>query len=173
MRLGSVGERLARVEAAAVEAVEELRGRGVRAAIIGGLAVIEHGYARSTADVDLLVVESSRVTGTPLGIPGVSLPGWDVPVDVLFIDARAPFLRASVFEATDKSPPVIGLAPLVYLKLSASRAKDFADVVELLKVDLPGREEEVRRWLAAHAPHLVSKFYRAVDTARRELAEQR
>jgi hypothetical protein len=168
LRLGSVGQRLARVEAVAVEAVDRLRERGVRAAIVGGLAVIEHGYARSTTDVDLMVVEHHRVTGPPLGIPGVSLPGWDVPVDVLFIDSKAAFLRDAVIAASSRTPPVIDLDSLVYLKLSARRAKDFADVVELLKVDLPAREWRIRAFLERHGRHLRDRFENAVKAAHEE-----
>ena len=169
--LGTVGARLARVEEVAVEAVEVLRQRGARAAIVGGLAVVEHGYARATADVDLMVVESHRVTGTPLGIPGVSMEGWDVPVDVLYIDPKASFLRDEVIAASGRTPPVLALEPLIFLKLSAYRMKDRADIVELLKVDM-ARVEAVRRWLARHAAApLRERFEQAVEAAREELAE--
>jgi predicted nucleotidyltransferase len=155
----------------AIEAVRELDHRGVRACIVGGLAVVEHGYARATADVDLMVVESHRVTGTPLGIPGVSMEGWDVPVDVLYIDPKASFLRDEVIAASGRTPPVLALEPLIFLKLSAYRMKDRADIVELLKVDM-ARVEVVRRWLARHvSADLRERFERAVAAATEELAE--
>lgn len=145
---GTAGKTLARVEEVAVESVDELALRGVRSCIVGGLAVVAHGYGRSTGDVDLMAVESHRVTGTPLGIPGVSVPGWGVPVDVLFLDGHPAFLREEVIAASHRSPPVLALEPLAYLKLKAGRAKDFADVVELLKVDLDARVEQVRFFFA-------------------------
>jgi hypothetical protein len=167
--LGSAGKTLDRAEAVAIEAVEVLRQRGARAAIVGGLAVVEHGYARATSDVDLMVVEANRVTGTPLGIPGVSMEGWDVPVDVLYIDPKASFLRDEVIAASERTPPVIGLPALIFLKLSAYRMKDRADIVELLKLDM-ARVEAVRRWLARHAAApLRERFERAVEAAREEL----
>ena len=167
--LGSTGKTLARAEEIATEAVDELAMRGVRAAIVGGLAVVHHGYGRATSDVDLMAVESHRVTGTPLGIPGVSVPGWDVPVDVLFLTGHPPALRDAVIAASRQSPPVLGLEPLVYLKLSAHRMKDRADVVELLKVDM-NRVGLVRSWLARHASaDLRARFERAVEAAREEL----
>jgi hypothetical protein len=167
--LGSTGKTLARAEEIAVEAVDELAMRGVRACIVGGLAVVHHGYGRATSDVDLMAVESHRVTGTPLGIPGVSVPGWEVPVDVLFLTGHPLALRDAVIAASQQRLPVLGLEPLVYLKLSAYRMKDRADVVELLKVDME-RVEPVRSWLARHASAaLRARFERAVEAAREEL----
>lgn len=167
---GSMEKTVARVEEVAVEAVDSLRQRGARAAIVGGLAVMHHGYARSTTDVDLMVVESNRVTGAPLGIPGVTIEGWDIPVDVLFMDSKASFLRDEIIAASRRTPPVLALEPLMFLKLSAGRAKDFADVVELLKVDME-RVQRVRGYLARHAASSIrERFERAVTTAREELA---
>jgi hypothetical protein len=167
--LGSIGKALTEAETVAVEATNFLRQRGVQTAIVGGLAVAHHGYARATSDVDLMVVESHRVTGTPLGIPGVSLPGWGVPVDCLFIDPAAKFLREAVVAASQQSPPVLAVEPLMFLKLSAGRAKDFADVVELLKVDMT-RVPRVRAYLARHAgAHQRERFERAYAAAYDEL----
>ena len=169
---GTAGRTLARVEEVAVEAVRELDHRGVRACIVGGLAVVAHGYGRSTCDVDLMAVESNRVTGTPLGIPGVSISGWDVPVDVLFLDGHPQFLRDEVVAASQRALPVLALEPLVYLKLNAGRAKDFADVVELLKVDLNARVEQVRFFFIRKfvARHLRERLERAVAAASAEMA---
>jgi hypothetical protein len=168
--LGSAGTTLARAEAASVEAVEALFHRGVRSCIVGGLAVVHHGYGRATSDVDLMAVECHRVTGTPLGIPGVSITGWDVPVDVLFLDRHPLFMRDEVIAASQHTPPVLALEPLVFLKLSAGRAKDFADVVELLKVDM-SRVEQVRGWLHQRRVErrLLERFERAASAASEEL----
>ena len=163
-----IGEGLTKAERVAEEVTRDLADAGVHAAIIGGLAVAAYGYPRATADVDLLVVESNRIQGVPLGIPGASFMRDGVPVDALFIGKDEGFLRDAVFRA-EGTPPVIPLPALVYLKLKARRAKDVADIVELLKVDMAGRVPEVRSWLRRHSPRMAEKFDSIVSMAREEL----
>lgn len=171
MGFGSVGKTLSAAERVAEEVSREFTGQGIRHAIVGGLAVAAHGYPRSTADVDLLVLDSSRVQGHPIGIPGVGFVRDGIPVDVLFIGATEGFLREAVLSG-EGVPPVLPLPALIYLKLKASRAKDFGDVVELLKVDT-GRIEPAREWLVRYTPFWVrGRFENAVKAARAELKEQ-
>lgn len=55
---------------------------------------------------------------------------------------------------------------LLYLKLKSPRAKDRADLVELINAgaDVP----RTRSWLATHAPPLVESLDEAVRAARAE-----
>lgn len=166
-RFGSAGKDLSEAERAAEEISREFSERGIRHAIVGGLAVVAHGYARSTADVDILVTEAERVQGRPLGIPGVSFEKSGVPVDVLFIEKHERFLRDAVTEA-EGTPPIIPFPALAYLKLKAGRAKDFADLVELLKAD-PTKVAPAREWLHRNTPFwIASRFENVVSAAKSE-----
>jgi len=116
--------------------------------LVGGIAVVHHGYERSTRDLDVLVPAGAEVAIDPLleahgfmrqsrtrllhAASGVSIdlliagdpmprpgqPSYPEPVDVL---------------ASPRDPGVIGLAGLVVLKLRAGRLQDRADVAALLK----------------------------------------
>lgn len=155
--LTGAGARLSHVEDVATAVSADFRLRGIRHAIVGGLAVIAHGYERATADVDLLVLNSGRVQGRAIGIPGAGFC-WDgVPVDCLFCSAGEGFLTGAVGRAAPdpSGRPIIPLSALVYLKIKANRAKDRADVVELLKVNAPG---PVALWIARHAPHFTDRL---------------
>jgi hypothetical protein len=116
--------------------------------LVGGVAVVHHGYARTTEDVDILVdsgvasqldpllaahsferVSSARLRHTPttvrvdLLVAGEPMPG------------REPHRYPSPSDvgASARDPMVIDLQGLVSLKLRARRHRDLADVVELLK----------------------------------------
>jgi hypothetical protein len=162
-----IGEGLTKAEKVAEEVTRDLSAAGIHAAIVGGLAVAAYGYPRATADVDLLVVEGQRIEGVPLGIPGVSFVRGGVPVDALFIGKDEGFLRDAVFRA-EGEPPILPLPALVYLKLKARRAKDVADIVELLKVDMAERVPAVRSWLRRHSPRMAERFESIVSMAREE-----
>jgi hypothetical protein len=121
----------------------------VRPVIIGGLAVNHHGYMRVTADVDILVARQEAV---PLYRRLRSEPGWrrysegfknveiGVGLDICVEGERtAPgsaeeFPDPAELATIDLDPlPVPALAELLALKVMSGRARDDADVVELLK----------------------------------------
>lgn len=125
-----------------------LRRAGSPFRLVGGLAVVHHGYARYTADVDVLVTrEGSRALDPLLEAHGFERAGprrlthtaTGVRVDllregdVLHGRRRAPLPSPADVPCSESDPNVIGLAPLVSLKLDAGRAQDIADLVELLK----------------------------------------
>jgi len=122
---------------------------GVRPIVIGGLAVNHHGYMRVTADVDILVARGEVVA---LYRRLRSEPGWkrysegfkntvlDIGLDVCVEGERtAPrsteeFPDPSALTVVDVGPlPVPALGELLALKVMSGRARDDADVVELLK----------------------------------------
>jgi hypothetical protein len=125
------------------------REAGVRPLVVGGLAVNHHGYMRFTADVDILVAREEAV---PLYRRLKAEPGWkrhaegfkntfvDVGLDICVEGERTSPGSAEEFPApaelrkVDVRPlPVPALAELIALKVMSGRARDDADVVELLK----------------------------------------
>ena len=138
---------------------------GVRHLVVGGLAVAAHGYPRSTKDVDFLVGDEAfehHDGGVVTMRPGVPIQVAGVVVDFLSIDASEPYLEAAVRASGDIAPATV----LVYLKLKSPRAKDRADLVELVKADL--EVGTVRDYLATNAPEHLAKFDAIVDVARTE-----
>ena len=121
----------------------------VKPVVIGGLAVNHHGYMRFTADVDILVARA-EVVGLYRRLR--SEPGWKkhaegfkntvlgVGLDVCVEGERtAPRSREELpdpaeLAVIDVGPlPVPELSELLALKVMSGRARDDADVVELLK----------------------------------------
>ncbi len=125
------------------------REAGVRPLVIGGLAVNHHGYMRVTADVDILV---SRDEAVPLYRRLKSEPGWKrhaegfkntivgVGLDICVEGERTAPGSTEEFpnpgelkKAGIRPLPVPALSELIALKVMSARARDDADVVELLK----------------------------------------
>lgn len=122
--------------------------------IVGGLAVQEHGYARLTLDVDVVVpdvLEAIEFLTADLTGPFVRVPNCEdrltdrrngVKVDLLPANrvlrrgCKVPFPEPKKVFAT---PQIVGLEDLISLKLDSwsesplRRAKDYADVIEILK----------------------------------------
>jgi hypothetical protein len=121
----------------------------VRPVVIGGLAVNHHGYMRVTADVDILVARGEAVA---LYRRLRSEPGWrrysagfkntelGVGLDICVEGERtAPGSKeefpdpAQLLTVAVNPLPVPALSELLALKVMSGRARDDADVVELLK----------------------------------------
>ena len=122
--------------------------------IVGGLAVQEHGYPRFTIDVDVVVPDvlaaveflTADVVGPFRRVPGVDDrlvdTRYDVKIDllpagrVLRHGCEVPF---PVPKEVSEEPRIVSLPDLVSLKLDSyrasplRRAKDFADVTELIQ----------------------------------------
>jgi hypothetical protein len=138
-----------------------LNNAGIDFVVIGGWAVIAHGYVRATRDVDVLVADSpavrrqvtealaaldaTRLDGTVL-TAGLAMPdqGWQVNtrvgrVDVL-LEGPPPLDLAGVkadaerrvIDGTDVL--ISGLAHLVAFKRLANRITDRADLEELERI---------------------------------------
>jgi hypothetical protein len=127
---------------------ELLASAGVPFKVVGGLAVIHHGYARTTEDIDLLIEAGSqerldarlapcgfaretpdrlrhRATGVAvhLLIAGEPMPRPGGP----------PYPSPDSLRSSPEDAAVVSLDALVRLKLLAGRHQDRADVVALLR----------------------------------------
>jgi hypothetical protein len=141
------------VIAAAGKVFEEV---GANAVIVGGAAVIRHGYPRPTQDRDFLI--DYHVVGN-LADRLEHDPDWErleirqyafrhrstgIQIDFLvsgdLIQMGRPYLFPSADEVeTDSSIeniPVVGLHDLMWLKLLAGRMQDLADIMQLCKIHL-------------------------------------
>jgi hypothetical protein len=150
-----------------LQAVRDLlNDAGVAFKIVGGVAVVHHGYERATMDVDVLIAADAL----PRLDAALAGHGFDRPalhrlhhvetggrVDLLLAGAPLPRQGAGVYPspaelgASPRDPDVVDLPGLLALKLRAHRRRDIADVVELLKGVDDGRyialEAEVDRSL--------------------------
>jgi hypothetical protein len=146
-------------------ASEALRQASVRHVVIGGLAVGANGHPRATKDVDFLVgAEAFEHHGKLVTLrAGVPFQVDGVAIDFLSPEANEPFLEATLANAPGS---VIEAAPLVYMKLKASRMQDRADVVALIKASLD--IDACRAYLEINAPSFVSRFDALIEIAARE-----
>lgn len=162
----------------------------VRPLVIDGLAVNHHGYMRFTADVDILV---SREEAVPLYRRLKSEAGWKrhaegfkntmvgVGLDICVEGERTAPGSTEEFPSPARMKkvalrplPVPALSELIALKVMSGRARDDADVVELLKRHLgraaPLRKEAARRLRTKDARMRLAAL---VSRAKKEAARQR
>lgn len=145
-----------------------LQKRGVPHAVAGGMAVGAYSDSRMTKDVDIVVpADAEAVVQELADLPAVAsevtrqtLHGQGgIAIDLLTVTVRGVPIDFLVMppefpeDLLDGSPEVDGLpvlkpAALVFMKLTAARTKDTADVVEMLK---SGRvdKDEVAEYLRA------------------------
>lgn len=121
---------------------------GVPHALVGGVAVLHHGYVRATHYLDLLLARSDLSRLEPL----LDRHGFTqtranrlhhrpsrVDVDLLFAGEARPRPGAPPYPSplalgrSPREPDVVDLPALLDLKLTAARHQDLADVVALLK----------------------------------------
>ncbi len=126
-----------------------LRAASIDFRIIGGMAVVHHGYERLTVDLDVLIATDGPAKLEPfLDRFGFSRStesrlvheSTGVRVDVLvegntLVGPRScpPLPSPAAVGASPADPEVVSLAGLLTLKLDAGRRQDLTDVVELLK----------------------------------------
>jgi hypothetical protein len=116
--------------------------------LVGGLAVIHHGYVRATRDIDLLVDRDEIARIEPLLAEGgfertspqrLRHGASGVDVDLLFAGDSIPprervrFPSPASVGRSAREGDVVDLPDLVALKLQAGRHQDVADVVGLLQ----------------------------------------
>ena len=155
-----------KVRDAALRTAAQLTHLGVRHALVGGLAVGAHGYVRATKDVDFLVGDEAfehhglLVTfksGIPIEVDGIR-------IDYLSPAALGGHLESALESGTESvGVNVIGLEPLIFMKLVARRRQDLLDVVELLKAGANPRS--VRSYLESTGPELLESFDRLAEEA--------
>ena len=135
------------------------RQRGLPFVVIGGLAVIQHGYSRLTTDFDLLVERTRKEPWHSLLLElGYELiheaqafsqysaqqgPGW--PIDLMFVnDSTFARMLAAAKPTTigDALLQLVSLEHLLALKLHALKhsnlrrfLKDFEDVIHLVQLN--------------------------------------
>jgi hypothetical protein len=116
--------------------------------VVGGVAVVHHGYARTTRDVDVLLTSEAAERVAPAlarhGFDRLCATRWrhresGAEVDLLFSGdpipprARRRFPAPAAVARSSREPDIAGLAPLLELELAAGRHQDVADVVGLLQ----------------------------------------
>ncbi len=147
-----------RVHQALRKIAKRLDGLGIDYAIVGGMALVHHGYQRFTSDVDILITREDR-DRLHREVEGLGyLPPFSGSKDLRDTDlgVRIEFLTTGDFPGDGKPKPVafpepgtvseldegvryITLPALVTLKLASGmtntgRLKDLADVQELIKL---------------------------------------
>ena len=150
-------------------------------ALVGGVAVIHHGYVRATRDLDLLLerdgldaltrhlAEHGFERSAPSRLRHVES---GVDVDLLFAGDPRPRPGAPPYPGphdlarSPRESDVVDLPGLLDLKLVAGRHQDLADVVALLK---PLGESEYLALESALPPELRGQLYRLRRDALDEL----
>ncbi len=165
MDLNSVFEFVSpKIRDAALKTAAQLSHLGIRHALVGGLAVGAHGYVRATKDVDFLVGDEAfehhgvLVTfksGVPIEVDGVR-------IDYLSPAALGVHMESALDAVTESvGVKVIGVEPLIFMKLLARRRQDLLDVVEVLKAGANARL--IRSYLEEKSPELLESFDRLVE----------
>lgn len=158
---GVVSERILRAMRDATLRLDDLQ---IPYALIGGLAVGAHGAPRATKDVDFLVGEEAFEHHGPIVSfrAGLPIESGGVAVDPVSIGAEETFLVEAIQAATQSfGVPVIGIGPLIYMKLSAGRRQDEADVQRLMEAG--SHERAAREYLEQHAPQLLPDLERCLE----------
>jgi hypothetical protein len=119
-----------------------LREHKIRGGVIGGVAVVLHGYRRTTDDVDVLVQQRLDDLKAPLRAEGVEFDAAErefrhqgVPVHL--VDETLAKFAPKEFRDID-GVQTVGLADLISMKLHSGtsemlRAQDLADVIGLIR----------------------------------------
>ncbi len=139
---------------------------GVRHWLVGGLAVGAYGHPRATKDVDFFVGDEAFEHGGGLVTmkPGVPIQANGVVIDHL-VAQDEPFLSAGL-PTPEVQLEVAPIEVLLYLKLKSPRAKDRADIIELIKAGAD--VVRARAFLVSHASQFLPSLDRAVEEARSE-----
>jgi hypothetical protein len=141
---------------------EALNAAQARYVVVGGLATVLHGFARLTADIDMMVDLDPPEAATTMGalsgiglrprapVPAMSFAdstlrlGWmrDKGMTVfsvdLFVDNPIPFAevwaRSEIVELARTSVRIASIADIIALKRMAGRPQDLQDIAALEKI---------------------------------------
>lgn len=158
------------VEVALAELRALLARSRVSYALVGSVAVIHHGYERTTRDIDLLLDREGVSRLAPLlhaaGFDASGERRWrhrstGVQVDLLLAGELMPrerdrYPHPDRLGRSPRESDIVDLPALMALKLQAARFRDEADVVELLQ---PLDEGEYLTVEAALAPELRPRLF--------------
>lgn len=142
----------------AIETSQRLTELGIPHALIGGLAVGLHGHPRATKDVDFLVGAEAFILTEPIIVYREELAELARvgEIDLMGVPPGHEELNGMLALPVSGQVPVIPVEALVYLKLSANRHQDRADVHALLSAGAELRQ--LRDYLASYAPELLSRL---------------
>ena len=159
------------------KALKVLADNAIPHLIAGGIAVQERGYPRNTIDVDIIVpnIRTAHQALLDVGFEqskksrnAVADPKSKVEIDLLpggkRLLADAPLPLPLPTTVSDE-PQIVPLDSLINMKLSAGRAKDFSDVVQLIKANLL-----LKSYCANEVVQVA--FHKAWDTATAEQAAE-
>ncbi len=164
------------------EVAEEIRRHGVPCCLIGAAALAVHGFARYSADIDLLTLDrrvlsenfwkgASPAPEVRVGDADDPLAGvvrWHVEPEVDLIAGKghaARFALETAAPAPGLPCPVATPLALALLKLEAASPQDLADVLSLAAVQ---RELNGAPWVAEIPSH-VAKLSAAARAAWQQL----
>ena len=165
----------ASLEVALLKAVKVLVHHGIPHLVAGGFAVQEHGYCRTTQDLELLV------PNTPEAMEKLLAGGFEKSSDssavVVDTDSKVKIkllpgggrvfakdkLGQPMPTVVSEQPQVMSLAQLLNTKLSRGWMKDLSDVVQLIKANSLTREYPVDGTVR-------TDYEKAWDTAEAEMA---
>ncbi|MBX3251555.1 MAG: hypothetical protein KF901_30530 [Myxococcales bacterium] len=166
------------------DALPELRrllaAAGVPYRLVGGVAVVHHGYVRATEDIDVLVpadaLEALDAACEAHGFERATARrlrhrSTGVSVDLLVAGDAIPrgedvYPDPTTLDVSETAPDVVGLTGLARLKLMGRRHQDDADLVALLqRLD----EGEYLGLEAATPPHLRGRLLTLREDALEEL----
>lgn len=160
--------------------------------VIGGQAVVQHGYSRATLDVDIsLAISTDGIRPIinlldslgfearfPQDDPTLALSQAyfanhreiGIEADFTFVDA--PYLNVAIQRAdvyTIEGYPVrfLSLEDLLIHKVLASRKQDLADAEQLLMLNERIDHQEVERWLASFEELVETDLVRQYQDLRR------
>lgn len=161
--------------------------RGLPYCVIGGLAVVRNGYARTTVDVDVLTLKAEWTKLLPLkgeilsdGVDACTDRRTGVRIDILFaeddwgLSSALPDPRSVAEFDEELGADFIGLHALVQLKAAVYLAKlreqgedvaskDRSDVFELMRRNLPRFSTKViHTYHPAVRKHCLAAFENAV-----------
>ncbi len=139
------------------ELIQLLNDNNVEYILVGGYAVILHGYVRTTGDLDLWIhrtqsnyekfIKAAKSFGLPIdeltmdkflfnksidvfsfGRPPI---GLDIMLDVKGLEFKDSYKKSTWFETDDIEVRLINYNHLIKAKKSAGRPKDLVDIIYL------------------------------------------
>jgi hypothetical protein len=156
--------------------------KGLRWAIVGGVATRAYMPERVTKDMDVIIhpddadeawkrfKEAQFTFVTELAVPGY-LVRTPEGVDLDVVEGRYPWINEALARTGQDAAgyPVIGLPYLVLMKTEASRGVDLGDLTRMLGLASDEQLAEVRRVFAKYAPDDSGDLETMIFLGKREM----